>query len=238
MASKRVTRILCAADPRGSVSAIEDLLSAAPEHDAHAVVVIGDLSGARDKPEGYRSTFKALGAAGLPAFWIPGAGDAPAEEYLREAHNIEIVFPQVRGVHGTLAFAPGTVLFAGLGGEISDDPDAPRDEHERLRYPRWEAEYRLKLIAEVDYHDLVLLFNTPPAHKGLGHEGSEVLAELINTYRPRLVVAGGPRGVEMLGRSLVVSPGSLADGHYAVADLHSRQAQLEELGQLAQAPRG
>jgi hypothetical protein len=28
----------------------------------------------------------------------------------------------VRGLHAGLAFAPGHVLFAGLGGEVSDDP--------------------------------------------------------------------------------------------------------------------
>lgn len=32
------------------------------------------------------------------------------------------------------------------------------------------------------------------------------------------------------GRSLVVAPGSLADGHYAVADLQSQEV---ELGQFA-----
>jgi Icc-related predicted phosphoesterase len=33
----------------------------------------------------------------------------------------------------------------------------------------------------------------------------------------------------MLGRSMVVAPGSLHDGHYAVADLHTREVELEEL---------
>jgi Icc-related predicted phosphoesterase len=35
-------------------------------------------------------------------------------------------------------------------------------------------------------------------------------------------------GTQILGRSLVVSPGSLAEGCYAIADLHSREAQLEQ----------
>jgi Icc-related predicted phosphoesterase len=56
----------------------------------------------------------------------------------------------------------------------------------------------------------------------------EFLAELVNTYRPRIVVCAGERGVTTLGKSLVVAPGSLADGHYAVADLHPREASLEE----------
>jgi Icc-related predicted phosphoesterase len=59
--------------------------------------------------------------------------------------------------------------------------------------------------------------------------GSEVLAELVNTHRPRLVVCGGDRGTEMLGRSLVVAPGRLHDGQYAVADLHSHDVEMQEL---------
>jgi Icc-related predicted phosphoesterase len=125
------------------------------------------------------------------------------------------------------------VLFAGLGGEISDDPDDPREETEALRYPRWEPEYRLKLLRELKDYELVLLFATPLAHKGLGRAGSEVLAELVNTYIPRLVVTGGERGTEMLGRSVVVAPGSLADGYYAIADLHSREVELQQLAGVA-----
>jgi Icc-related predicted phosphoesterase len=164
---------------------------------------------------------------------VPGAGDAPVDRYLREAHNIEVAFPFLHGVHGTAAFASSQVLFAGIGGEVSDNPDEPRQETEWLRYPRWEAEYRLKLLRELDYNELVLLFSTPPAHKGLALAGSEVLAELVNTYRARLVVCGGERRVEVLGRSVTVAPGSLVDGHYAVADLHDRAVELQELAVAA-----
>jgi Metallophosphoesterase, calcineurin superfamily len=78
------------------------------------------------------------------------------------------------------------VVFAGMGGEISDDPDTPRDERERLRYPRWEAEYRLKVLGLLDYNELVMLFASAPAHKGRDVPGSEAVAELVGTYRPRL----------------------------------------------------
>ena len=55
---------------------------------------------------------------------MPGPGDAPISDYLREAYNMETVFPLLRGVHGTAAFAPdGHLLFAGMGGEVDDDLD-------------------------------------------------------------------------------------------------------------------
>jgi Icc-related predicted phosphoesterase len=229
MTRHRVTRFLCVADPRGAVPALERALTFAHERDLHAVALLGDLSGAPATPEGYRAVFRALADADLPAYWVPGPGDAPIGDYLREAQNAEVVYPFLRGVHGTIAFAPGHVLVAGMGGEVSDDPAAPRDEIERLRYPRWEPEYRLKLVRELGEHQLVLLVATPPAHKGHGTPGSEVLTELIATHRPRLVVSGGERRTEMIGRSLVVAPGSLGDGHYAVADLHAHAAELEDL---------
>lgn len=223
-----MTRILCAAEPRGAGPALDRLVEVAEQRDVHALALVGDLSRPSDA-ETYRELFRTLSRAGRPAYWVPGPGDAPVAGYLREAQNVEIVFPFLRGVHGTAAFASGHVVVAGLGGEISDDPDAIRDEVEQLRYPRWEAEYRLKVVRELGEHELVLLFWTPPAHKGLGTPGSEALAELVSTYRPRLVVCGGERGTEMLGRALIVAPGHLRDGHCAVADLSTRTAELEEL---------
>jgi len=48
-------------------------------------------------------------------------------------------------------------------------------------------------------------------------------------YRPRLVVCNSERGTQTLGRSLVVAPGSLQDGNYAIADLHAHEVELERL---------
>lgn len=229
MSSPRMRRLLCVADPRGSDEALGRLAGAAEEHDVQAIAVVGDLTGGEDPIAGYRSVFKALGHSGIPAFWVPGPADAPVHHYLREAHNIEIVFPFMHGVHGTAAFARSSVLFAGFGGEVDDDPEAPRDEIHSLRYPRWEAEYRLKLVRELEEHQLVLLFSTHPAHKGVGTKGSEALAELIGTHRPRVVVCAGGRGAEMLGRSLIVAPGALADGQFAVADVLAQEVEHREL---------
>jgi hypothetical protein len=228
MADRRVTRVLCAASPAGSADAIAALLQETEDSDVQALALVGDLSGAGDG-DSLRSMFKALAGSGRAAFWVPGPGDAPIESYLREAANIEIVAPYLRGVHGLAAFADAHTVFAGFGGEVDDDPGASRDEIDRLHYPRWEPEYHLKLLRELDEHQLVMLFCTPPAHKGHGIAGSDVLAELIATYRPRLVVTGGDRRTELIGRTLVVAPGSLRDGHYAIADVYDGKADLHDL---------
>jgi len=225
----RLTRLVCAADPGGSTEAIAAVVEAAERDDAQAIAVVGNLGAGSASPQSQRAVFRALAAAGRPVFWVPGPDDAPVAAYLREAHSIEVVHRGLHGVHGTAALAPGQVVVAGLGGEISDDPDEPRDEIDRLRYPRWEAEYRLKLLREWPEHERVLLFHTRPEHKGLGTAGSDAIAELIGTLRPRVVVCGGDPSSELLGRSLIVAPGRASDGHYAVVDLHKREARLAEL---------
>jgi hypothetical protein len=224
MSSEHVNRILCASRPSGSVEGIKRLLEVAAESGAQAIAIVGDLSNGQEGP---RELFHALGRAQQPVYWVPGQADAPGGRYLRESYNIEIACPQLRGVHGTVAFAPDAlVAFAGMGGAVSDDPDAPRDEDTSLRYPRWEAAYRLKVVTVLDYNELVMLFATPPAHKGRNLPGSDAVAELIGTYRPRLVVTGGEAQITEIGRSLIVAPGSLAEGSYAVADLHARTAEF------------
>lgn len=226
MASGHTNRILCAADPSGSPDAIEELLAAADEHSVDAIALVGDIG---EHDAGPRHVFRKLALAACPVFWVPGPGDVPVERYLQEASSIETAFTGVRGVHGTVASAPGGLLFAGFGGRVNDDLGQARDERERLSYPRWEAGYRLKVLGEFEYNELVLLFWTPPAHKGLDRPGSEAVTELIGTYRPRVVVCAGERGVEELGRSLVVAPGRIRDGHYAVVELHERTAMLQEV---------
>jgi Icc-related predicted phosphoesterase len=233
MSSHKLSRILCLAEPRGDVDAVERVLRTAADHRADAVAVVGDLTAGGARAD-HRTLFRALGDGGLPTFWVPGPGDAPVAHYLREAHDVEIVHPTLRGVHGTAALAPDDhVVFAGLGGTLDDDPEAVREEISTLRYPRWEAEYRLRILDELGAQQSVLLFATPPAHKGRDLPGSEVVAELVATHRARLVVCGGRPGTELIGRALVVAPGSLSDGRFAVADLHAREAELLALAEVA-----
>jgi uncharacterized protein len=226
---RRVTRVLCIAEPGGSAESVEHLLSAAPDLGIGAIVLIGDVGGGPERTSSYRRVLYALATGDCPSFWVPGPGDAPIGDLMQEAHGAEVVLPSLRSIHGTVAYAPGPVVFAGLGGEVSDDPGAPREEVTGLRYPRWEPEHRLRLLRDLKPHELVLAFATPPTHRALGEGGSDVIAEMIGSYVPRIAVVGGPRGSATLGRSLVVAPGSLAEDHYAVADLQARRAELAEL---------
>jgi Icc-related predicted phosphoesterase len=221
---------MAAADPHGSARTLEQLGQVAADRDVQAICLIGNLSEDGATASGYRDVFHTLGTIGLPAYWVPGPADAPVGEYLHEAYNMEVVFPFLHGVHGTASLAPdGHILFAGLGGKVGDDPNGPRDEQQSLTYPRWEAEYRMKVLRDFDEHQLVLMFATPPAHKRVDDQGSEVIAEMVKTMRPRVVLCGGERVSEMLGRTRVVAPGNMEQGQYAVVDVLSQDVEWGDL---------
>jgi Icc-related predicted phosphoesterase len=63
------------------------------------------------------------------------------------------------------------------------------------------------------------------------HEGgSEILAEMVKTYSPRLVLTGGEDfGRDLLGTSLVVAPGRLSEGGYALIDLLEGEVEAKRL---------
>jgi Icc-related predicted phosphoesterase len=217
---------------RGAVEQLEQLLEVLPETEADAVALVGDLGTPWSKGDTYRAIFSALGHAGLPAYWVPGPTDAPLREYLSESYNMELAFPFLHGLHGTVAHGDSGVVFAGMGGEIVDDPATIRAEEALLRYPGWEVEYRFKVLEQLDEPMKVFLFTTQPAHKGSGVAGSGVLAELIKTHRARVAIVAGDDPAEVqLGRTLVVSPGRLEEGSYTLVELRSRSVQRALLGQ-------
>ena len=178
----------------------------------------------------------ALGETKLPVFYIPGPDDAPFGEFLREAANIENVFPNIHGVHCTFAMASGHEVITGMGGTILDDMGTERDEIETLRYPGWELEYRLKFLKELKDYPRVFLFTTFPEHKGLHENGSSVVAEAIKTYKPRLaLVAGREHKREMVGTSLLIGLASLAEGAFTVIDMRRNEAKPGVLRHTASA---
>ena len=114
------------------------LLDAARGEEADALVLLGDLGGGEVRE--YADVLRTVGRAGFPTFYVPGPEDAPFGKFLREAHNSEVVFASMHGVHGAVAFAPGfQMLFAGMGGEVQDAPGHQREETEKLSYPGWRS---------------------------------------------------------------------------------------------------
>jgi uncharacterized protein len=225
-------KLLALGGINGAVEALTQALADVTD-DVVAIAVVGDLGGPQSTPETYRTVFRTLGRAERPTYWIPGATDNALGHYLHDTSGLEIAFPQLHGVHGRVADGPGHILYAGMGGKIVDGSDDPPSGDE-LRYSGREAEYRLREIAEFKEHPLVLLFTTQPVHKGSRAPGSETVAELINTYRPRLaIVAGDGVSEERLGTTLVVSPGRIDRGQYAVIGLDDLAIEVGDVAEHA-----
>ena len=121
----------------GEVGLLENLFEELADEPIDAVTLRRRSSGAPwSRADTYRALFKALSATPtVAAFWIPGPNDAPLGDYLRESYNMEIAYPKLRGVHATAAIGPDHVLFAGIGGEIVDDPDTMRSRRRSFGIP-------------------------------------------------------------------------------------------------------
>ena len=227
----RMRKLLVIGSINGAVEPLERLFSRLPETAADGIAVLGDLVGVDGEPDTHRRIFRTLAESRWPTYWIPGAGDGPLSGYLREAYNLEIASKTLHAVHGCAVLDPNKdYLFAGLGGEIFDDPDEPGDERQ-LRYPGWQAEYRLKVAHEFEQMT-ILMFTTMPAHKGLGEPGSEVVAELIKTHRARFALVPGDEPIaEWLGKTLVVAPGRFDEGKCTFIDLQERAIEANTLAE-------
>lgn len=233
---KSASKIIAASGPGGNIEAVRQLAREACDIGAGVIALLGNLTPKNADPREYAEVLKALSEARLPAFYVPGPEDAPLSEFLREAASFEVVYPIVRGVHGTFALGPGHVVWSGMGGTIEDHPDTARDEVGALCYPGWEVEYRLKFLQELKDYQKVFMFTTFPEHKGRHEKGSTVLAEIIKTYNPRLVlVGGGEPGHEIVGKSLLVALGCLANGNFTIVDLRNGETTTRTLRQPAKA---
>jgi uncharacterized protein len=220
--SQRLRRLLVIVEIRGALGMFARLLEKVSAENADAVALIGDLRQPWHRPGLPRAILRALGQSGRPAFWVPGRWDGPLRDYLPEPSSMESTYPSLHGLHGLAVYGPGDVLFAGMGGAIDDDPSAIPGEEVRISYPGWEVERRFKVLRTIDAQRQVFLFAASPAHKGLHMPGSEVLAELIKTHRPQLVIVAGEHPAKLLlGKTLVLCPGRGEIGSYALVDFPS-----------------
>lgn len=180
----------------------------------------------------YAEFHQTLRPSPFPIFGVPGNMDAPEGRYLTCSLAEEGADSPLEVVHRMLARC-GDWTISGLGGEITG---ADREESFVLQYPRWEALHQLRLLEFADTPTIMVL-HTPPIGEVVdldngGHKGSEAVNELINTYQPELVVCGhahDAQGQERISNSLVVNPGALKNGNYAVVDLEAMEAEFGRL---------
>jgi hypothetical protein len=166
-----------------------------------------------------KSFFTLLGGLTVISLIIPGPAGEPLEEFLRLGLWAEALHPNLHIAHATLVETDGLAA-SGLGGIIAEKELLGVD-----TYSRPTAEYFLRSLSSSNKPRKVLLLPNPPLGLLGGAEGEPLIGDLIDTYHPDLCVVAGSserRGCQHVGRTLVVNPGSLADGSAAWLDWRMR----------------
>ncbi len=175
----------------------------------------------------YARFLKSLGALNLPCYIVPGQLDAPERLFLQASLSHEVVAPALALVHHSFAPLGRNFVVAGFGGRLIEDK---REALWAVEYPYWEAEFGLDFLNRLD-QDRILLFHTPPAGTDLDlrlgkHIGAPIVNTLIKAYHPHFVFCGEAldgQGKATIGSTLVVNPGPLAEGYYAILDTREKK---------------
>lgn len=176
-------------------------------------VVAGDLASCGSLEEA-RSVLEELVSQGPPVVWVPGNCDT-RETLGLSLDNAYLVHERVVELEG--------LVFTGLGGSIYTPFNTP------FEYSDEELGARLapllEKIGEEKMGSTILVVHNPPYRSGLDlvrggeYVGSKKLRELVAKYQPRLLLTGHiheASGVTNIGRTLLVNPGPLQRGHYAL----------------------
>ncbi len=164
---------------------------------------------------------------------VPGHRDAPLTDYLRAALKDNSGSPNVGLVHQGFINAGRDFVLVGFGGDITEDE---RETELVNRFPEWELAYHLQVLQQLP-QDPILLTHYPPLAEtvdleGGEHVGSPLLRELIEQHRPAYVFCGhahGSQGVESVGRTVVINPGSLREGNYAILNTRKETVRFNML---------
>jgi uncharacterized protein len=208
-------RLLIIADIHGDASALDSLLKR--RHSAQAILVAGDLTdfgGAQAMAD----IIEILKRPGLPIIAVPGNCDRPGARRTLEEAGFSIDGKRMDlNLDGV-----GCSLFGSGGGNFRTG---------LTPYERKEADFDALFATLSDESPSVILTHAPPyeteADLRMGiHTGSKSLKAALEALRPPLWVCGHiheARSVSRNGESLIVNPGSLRDGSYAIVELKRRK---------------
>lgn len=183
--------------------------------------------------EAFRRFFEEVNRFRGTVRMVPGHCDAPLEDYLRAALKGNESTSHVGLVHQSFINAGRDFVLVGFGGDITEDD---RETDLVNRFPEWELAYHLEVLEHLP-QDPILLTHYPPLAEKIDladgeHVGSTRLRELIELHRPAYVFCGhshASQGVEAVGRTVVINPGSLCEGNYAILNTRKETVRFNML---------
>jgi len=180
----------------------------------------------------YHTFYEIMRKTDLPIFAIPGNVDSPLDQYIKIGWEEMKKNSKLHVVHSGFSALGKDLVVTGFGGEISQ---RGKEDYFVLQFPRWEVEYGFNFLSNIS-SDKILLSHTPP----IGtldlddgkHKGCDVVNDLIQRHKPKWVFCGHAheaRGKEITGVSIIVNPGSLKYGFYALVDTDKEKVELKTL---------
>ncbi len=175
----------------------------------------------------YETFFSSLENVSPRVYVVPGNMDAPESRFLRAC-------PPHMALHCALAGVPVTpresgtsqnksIRLTGCGGELTEDKEETTFV---LQFPRKKVIDMLKDFSQLHLH--IVVTHSPPvsslSFEDSQEKGSHVVNDLIDLLHPDYLLCGhahNAQGFEWIKNTLVVNPGALKYGNYAVVEKDS-----------------
>jgi hypothetical protein len=166
---------------------------------------------------------------------LPGMSDAPESLYFKIVYSFHQIYPNFRPCHEQV-WTDESFLVTGFGGDLSVGDD---DRQFLLQYtPPW-AEFATRRLPYMPGDKVILTYSPPVSRLDIADGerlGVVFVNELIEKVEPRLLVCGrahSGQGRVLMGSTVVVNPGALFMGQYAVVDYPSLSVRFEKLADLS-----
>jgi Icc-related predicted phosphoesterase len=176
----------------------------------------------------------ALADSRKTVYVVPGYADASEHLYFRTVYNYARIYPNLKPAH-EMMHREDQFMVVGFGGDMTIGED---NRELVLQYSKTWVEFAMRRV-ELFPGEKILMFHSPPVCRldlsDGEHCGVLLVNEIIERVSPKLVFCGRAKsgqGAVKLGTAVVVNPGPLFEGHYAVVDYPSLRVQFKNLRSL------
>jgi len=221
-----IIRYLVISDIHGNVGSLKAVIES-ELNSMNALLVAGDLSSYSGE---YVDVLKVLNTVALKnkkVIVVIGNMDSP-----NLINIINNSYPSITCLHGTITKL-GDLTIAGLSGGLYSPFNTPFELSEN-DFGRLIANI-VKEIGNIKNEYLVLLSHTPPYGTKVDltytclHVGSKSIRKFIEEFKPLMVISGHiheARGVDKLGNTLIINPGPLFKGYYAILNIEDKNVKV------------
>lgn len=219
-------RFLVLSDIHGDTGYVETLKEEFVKADA--VLFAGDFARAFEEDTG-KSVLEGLVKKHDVLFSV--LGNCDPQSFLEELDEYDV------SVQGNMVFMDGLALIgAGGGTKFTGTTVNERSEDEIAS--------DLSVVTEsgdTDWNNLIMIIHNPPYNTSVDkisagmHVGSPRIRQIIETVQPLVVVTGHIHesyGIETMGKTLVINPGSLAEGRYGILEVEKKDGVFKAQAEL------